>query len=449
MKTRLFSVLMGCLLVVGPSPVWAARDAAFMAPSAAAASSQQDQAVTIEPKSEVDVGETPINVGRRATFFFVNQSGATVEIVSITANGDSNVRAEIVGDDCSKQKKIEPTSRCAVTVETTPTGSGSWTAEVLMTHASAGRIARARVTGKTNSGGSSDKKESGLSLSTKDIKPVDFGDVELGGGKAVRTALMINDSNEPLTILSVEVIAPENGLQKLEQGCASDMDLKIGESCPVTLIWSPDARGAISTDLIIRHSGRLGFAVIPIRGMAKEALNKNGDSTFAKGKNDGKLSDMAPSGKPGMSPTASEMERMIADKMPPISGEALSPPSGRESGHGANVENGSSESFRLIGTVGNRAVLFKPDGTTTIVAAGDEILLDNGKTVKVINVLSRQAEILIGDKKKVLRLESAPLLTNKAAQSRADNNLSSPKKALKENGAPQQEPSIVKLPTAN
>jgi len=452
MKTalRLFAVLFVSLaLLGGADEARAARDAAFLTPGYSSGRlGKSEEAVTVEPKSEIDLGETAVNVSRRATFFFVNMAGSAIDIESITANGDSNVRAEIVGDDCSKEKKILAASRCSVTVEVTPAGSGSWTAEVLMTHKAAGRITRARIAGKT-SGSAVEKRDAGLSLNTKDFKPVDFGDVEVGTGKAVRTALMVNDSSDVITILSVEIIAADNGLQKLDQGCSPDMDLKVGESCPITIVWRPESKSNVSTDLIIRHSGRLGFAVIPIRGTAKEEVTKNGDS-----KEGGSKSVSTPlpaasssSNKIPMSPTADELDRMIQNgKLPKLSEDAL--PSGIAHGGTKSVKASASpviDDYHLIGTVGNRAVIYKPDGTTAIVAIGEEIAVEGGGPIKVINVGAKDIDITYAGKKKSLKLEAASALTQRAAQMKAaDTHQEKTKSGPKQ--APAAEPSSVPLP---
>ena len=252
------------------SGAWA-RDAAFIDPGLSAAGAN-DGAIKVEPKDTIDVGETVLNVAKRTTLFFVNQTNQPVMVEKFAVNGDGNVTTEVTADDCSKQTSIGPLSRCSVEISVTPTSAGPWGVDALMTHNGAGRIAQAKLTGKTTgSTAANEKKETGLALSTKEVSPVNFGDVEVGSGKAVRSALMVNDSTEPITILSIDVIEADNGLQRLEQGCAVDMELKPGESCPVTLVWTPNDPGQISTDLIIRHSGRLGFAVIPIRGNAKGA----------------------------------------------------------------------------------------------------------------------------------------------------------------------------------
>ena len=422
-------MLLAGLMIVYPFETMAARDAAFMSPGAAASLNQvkSDEAISVEPKAEVELGETQVNVGRRATFFFVNQTTSAVEIEGITANGDSNVKAEIVSDDCSKEKKIVASSRCSVTVEATPISSGTWTAELLMTHKAAGRITRARVSGKT-SGTSGDKRETGLSLNTKDFKPVDFGDVEVGSGKAVRTALMVNDSNEVISILSVEIIAADNGLQKLDQGCTPDMDLKMGESCPITMVWKPEVKANVSTDLIIRHSGRLGFAVIPIRGAAKETVLKGADGKEIITKSSAPVGAGGGSSRIPLSPTADELEKMIQNgKIPQLPEDAL-PPGFANAGTGggksskisvAQQPQGSVDGYHLIGTVGNRAVIYKPDGSTAIVAIGEEISVDDTNVMKVTNVSAKEAEVFFAGKKKILKLETVSALTQKAVQAKA------------------------------
>ncbi|MDR3448559.1 MAG: choice-of-anchor D domain-containing protein, partial [Alphaproteobacteria bacterium] len=244
-----------------------ARDAAFIDPGSMG---NGEEAIKVDPKPDIDMGETALNVAKRTSVFFVNQTNVPVKLEKITVNGDSNVTAEITANDCMKQGTIAAGNRCSVEISVTPTSPGTWSVDVQLTHNGAGRLTRAHVTGKTSGSGANDHKETGLSVSSRDIKPVDFGDVDIGSGKIVRSTLMVNDSAEAITLYAIDVIEADNGLQRLDQGCAVDMELAPGASCPVTLLWVPTQAGPISTDLIIRHSGRLGFAVIPIRGVAKD-----------------------------------------------------------------------------------------------------------------------------------------------------------------------------------
>ncbi|MGB9153567.1 MAG: hypothetical protein WCD70_10830 [Alphaproteobacteria bacterium] len=377
-----------------------ARDAAFLDPGAANAG-LGDEAVRVDPKAEIDIGDTVLNVAKRTSIFFVNETNVAVKIEKIAINNDSNVTAEASADDCMKQGSIAPLSRCSVEISTTPTSPGSWSVDVLMTHNGAGRITRARLTGKTSGSGVSKNESTGLSVNAKDTKPVDFGDVTIGDGKIVRSTLMVNDSPDPITIYSIDVIEADNGLQRLDQGCAVDMELAPGASCPVTLLWVPKVNGPISTDLIIRHSGKLGFAVIPIRGMAKggESLA----STTSKPADDGKKGGIP------MPPSEQELDKAMAGKIALVAAEALG-------GSGKSASTGGGDGMlHLIGTVGSQALMLKPSGETIIVPTGGEFNVGE-RTGKLVAVGARSADVVIEGKKKTLVLEAADSLIAKATQ---------------------------------
>lgn len=386
-----------------------ARDAAFLSPGASMG--KNDEAVKIDPKPDIDVGETSVNVAKRASIFFVNQTNMPVKIEKVTISSDSLVTAEQTANDCTKQGSIAPLSRCSVEVSVTPTGSGSWSVDVLMTHDGAGRLTRARLLGKT-SGSGSEGKSTGLAISTKEIKPIDFGVVEVNGGKNVRSTLMINDSAEPISLLSIDVIEASNGLQRLKQGCAPDMELAPGASCPVTLLWEPQQGIPVSTDLIIRHSGKLGFVVIPVRGVAR------GGSENAIAGGGGSASQQRNRVVP-LPPTAQQLEQEVAGRLNAVSEKALEqkgyqPPAAQsESREVSRVA--ADEKICLIGTIGDKAILLMPDGLSKVIATGGTFSLPSG-TGKVISVGLHSADVMIGQKRITLPLEAASSLISAAMQ---------------------------------
>ncbi|MDE1901710.1 MAG: choice-of-anchor D domain-containing protein [Alphaproteobacteria bacterium] len=405
MTRRLVLALAFLSMVAAPVCGAQARDAAFVQPGGGSGAS--DEAVKVDPKPDIDIGETTVGVAKRTSVFFDNESNQTVKIEKVTVNGDANVTAAASADDCSKQGEIAPSSRCSVEVSVTPISPGPWNVDVLMTHNGAGRIARAHLSGKTSGSTAADNKDSGLTVNTKDIKPIDFGDVTVGDGKIVRSTLMVNNSAEPITLYSIDVIEADNGLQRLDQGCAVNMELAPGASCPVTLLWEPKDAGPVSTDLIIRDSGPLGFVVIPIRGKAK------GDKTDVAdkgGKNNGSVPPP---------PSAQELEKAMAGKIAPVSSADLG-----SAAAAASADNGT---LHLIGTVGDRAVLLKPDGDTVVVPAGGEFDL-GAKQAKLLSVNARAATVDIGGKKKQLLLEAAQSLVD-AARKQAQADASSAQNA--------------------
>src|SRR5580692_10421175 len=101
-----------------------ARDAAFLDPGSS--NTNATEAIRVEPKNDVDIGDSALNVARRTTLFFTNQTNAPIHIEKIAINADSNVTAEIANDDCTKQGTLTTGSRCSVEVSITPNSGGTW-----------------------------------------------------------------------------------------------------------------------------------------------------------------------------------------------------------------------------------------------------------------------------------------------------------------------------------
>lgn len=389
-----------------------ARDVAFVEPgSNSGTAGTPEEAFKIEPKNEIDVGDSIVNIVRRETLFFVNQTSTPIKVEKVALSSDSTVTATMVNDDCSKESTIPPLSRCSIEFSLTPTGPGSWGIELLMTHNGPGRITRAKVTGKTGGSDQIEKRDHGLFLSSKDVKPVDFGEVTAGEGKIVRSAVMVNDSPTPITLYSVDVVEADKTLQRLDSGCTADMELKPSESCPVTLVWTPVTHGIVSTDLIIRHSGQAGFAVIPIRGVAKvsdkEANSVSGGSGGVGGGGDGGGRG-GPSGGSGSGVPPPPTPNQVAREVARATGSG-----GR--GDDAEVVSAATGSVHLIGTVGNRAILLRPDGSTVTVQAGDSVDLGDATPAKVESISSNKAILIMNGKSKELSLEAVQQLKDKAA----------------------------------
>ncbi|MBI1274018.1 MAG: hypothetical protein GC131_08040 [Alphaproteobacteria bacterium] len=387
-------MLLAALLL--PSAAFA-RDASFIEPGTSVGKGATNEALVAEPK-EVDTGESVVGVARRITLFFSNQSNTGVTIRDMTVNGDGNVTTEITSDDCKKVGKIPAFTRCAVVMSITPSSPGPWTVEILVTHDGLGRIARATVNGMTlGERKESQEKKMGLALNNQKTDPIDFGEVEIGVGKPVRSALIYNDSNEDITIISIDLIAASNGLARLNQGCEVDMTLRPGESCPITLQWTPFRRNTISTDLIVRHSGRVGFMVVQVRG-------KTTGEAMAGAEGEGAEGNMTRiPGLPPPPPSAAELGNLM-NNVPPVNAGALSgPPPMASQSSSAPVH----ADIYLVGTVGKRAILQRGGGATKVVAEGSEGNV-GGVSVRVISVNPRAASVEMNGETHELKLGGSP-----------------------------------------
>lgn len=360
------------LLLLLVTPAALARDAAFIEPGTATGKGSSNEALVADPKI-FEAGESTVGIGRRVSLFFVNVGVAPLTLDDVSVTGDGNVTVQHEDGDCRSGTKVASASRCTVALNVTPTSAGGWSVEILARHDGVGRIARALVKGKAVQDAKSATRGEGLNLSSRDIKPLEFGDVAIGGAPAVRTVLMVNDSPEPLVIKAIDLIMVDEQLERLLTGCATDLELKPDASCPITLKWKPHAKGNIATDLIIRHTGKTGFTVIPVRGQALGALD---------GMND--MSNQTPTGpmhSPIIPPSPSEVEQLAGALPPAVQ-------------HQTRPIARAPRDFQLflIGVVGRRAILQR-EGVTRSVDIGGTVDIA-GASVKLLSLTEREARVL-------------------------------------------------------
>lgn len=423
-----------------------ARNASFVEPGSGASKVTGSEILTADPK-QYDAGESVVGVARRVTLFFANTGGPPVVISEVNAVGDGNVVVQLDGEDCKKNGKLASAGRCSVTLAVTPTSAGPWSAEILAIHDGPGRIARAMVSGKAVNDAKTAARGDGLNINNKESRPVDFGDVDVTTDIAVRTALMINDSPNDIKLLSIDLVVEDKGLEKLKDGCEIDQVLKPGESCPITLRWQPPGKGSIATDLIVRHTGKIGFTVIPIRGHAVGRAAESETAETGAQPDMGRLAKLPVAG--AALPSAEEIEA-VATKLPPVT------PLKQESQpkEEPRAETGDSSVY-FIGQVGNRAILQRR-GLTKVVALEGEAEFD-GTVVHLVSVNGRNAKIRVNGALKEIQLQSSgyrPLPSVKQEQKPPQNiaatssnsQSSSGKQGVDVNGTPGQPATIISGP---
>jgi hypothetical protein len=420
------------------SPAFAARNASFLNPNDAgktgdaAKNSIMANTLVADPAT-VDAGETLVNVARRITVFFFNGFRIPVDVQGLTLNADGNVRSKVLSDDCAQLKKIPTQDRCAIALEVTPSSPGPWSVELLVTHSGQGRIARAEVTGSTL--GKADERSEGLAISKKISAPLDFGTVKVNEEKAARTLLIENDSTEPLVISSIDLISVADGdLSLRKSGCKEGDHLKPGESCPVTVMWEPHERGNVATDLILRHSGNLGFVVVPIRGIAAApAIDDKGGGGGNSGGSSGGSGRVTGSPAPVLSSDSSSPKPVIvpmpaavlAEKLPSISADSL-----RNSK--IPLPMAPAPDLVLIGTVGGRAILSDANNQTYMVALGEKTVI-NGAEAELLQLDPTRAVIHYQNLRLELTLRRAPTIAtvkDTALNVSADSGPSAPPPSL-------------------
>lgn len=507
--TRKYSFMILAMLL-SFAPMWLAgdaaaqvRNAAFANPNSVASKPGDGKSATgsntvVADPGTIDAGETLVNVARRVTVFFYNGFRSPVQMNDLTLNADGNVRGKVMTDDCKTIKTLPVGDKCSVALEITPSSPGPWTVELLLNHSGMGRIARAEVTGSTL--GKADEKAEGLAISKKIAATLDFGSVAVNEERSVRTMLIENDSAAPLIVSSIDLIATEDeGLAIRKGGCKEGDELKAGESCPITVMWEPRNKGNIATDLIVRHSGNLGFVVVPIRGngtmpdesktadagdgkagkstgneksksrpsstaSSSQASRSSGESAQAKANTNGPSLDALPlPSKPQDTPSAQQ----VANTMPPISSSSVLPKASdkmaktdkklpaksaplEEPQQDASTDEAQNSApppeIVLIGTVGGRAILGDVDEQTYMVGLGEKTII-GGEDVELLQLDPTRAVVNVSGQRLSLSLRRAQTFMQKKAEkgsaASSKDSPSAPSDRKKETSSRDPEPKVA------
>lgn len=453
MRKRVFLLCMAALaLAIASAPAHAqSRNASFVNPntisqkSADGKNASTANTVVADPAS-IDAGETLVNVARRITVFFFNGFRNPVQINELTLNADGNVRSKVITDDCKGLKTLPVQDKCSVALEITPSSPGPWSVELLLNHSGTGRIARAEVNGTTL--GKADEKSEGLAISKKIAAPLDFGTVIVNEEKAARTMLIENDSTVPLLISSIDLIAAEDeGLTVRKMGCKEGDELKPSESCPITVMWEPTFRGNVATDLIVRHSGNLGFVVVPIRGAGSDSRTGKEDdvadikSSPEKSKRSSSSSLLMPGGPGKQLQLHSSQPSLDALPLPkstlkmdgsdegvtPLKSSAIlprKPPSVEDMTQAEPAPAVSAPEIVLIGTVGGRAILGDSQDQPYMVGLGEKVSI-GGTDVELLQLDPTRAVIMAAGKRMNLTLRNKQTIQPKSAEKSDDEKDSS------------------------
>jgi hypothetical protein len=240
--------------------------------------------------------------------------------------------------------------------------------------------------------------------------------------------LIENDSTAPLIISSIDLIASDReGLSVRKTGCREGDELKPGESCPITVLWQPSEHGNIATDLIVRHSGNLGFVIVPIRGQGTKAADKDdGDSRGGGSRASGMMprgpSSTAIASLPGMDtlplPGADDdAPPVISGSLMPMKSSALKAAPARKDP--PRVSDMVKEEKReiiipkilLIGTVGGRAILGDTQDQTYMVGLGEKTSI-GGLDVELVQLEPTHAVIVVADKRISLSLRNSQTIVH-------------------------------------
>ncbi len=224
--------------------------------------------------SELDFGELVESRSQVKAIVLRNKTSETINIDAIDVEAGSQ-SGYSVNSNC---KELKTGAACVVSVTWTPAQKGPSTGTLIVRHDGPTEISTIELNG------SYDPAEAeaatifpqaipgkGLLVSSKDT--IDFG-TGISQSSSISVSL-VNAGDVPLTLTGLRMTNKENGVRIENSGCRRGMVLAPLEACPLTLTWEPVREGAIVDDVQISHTGARGVLVMPLRGNAARAINKD------------------------------------------------------------------------------------------------------------------------------------------------------------------------------
>lgn len=204
---------------------------------------------------QITVGATAYVVAR-----FKNPGTSPVNVTGINLYPSSTVTAKVNLNKCA-EAPLPPEAECAITVEVTGIQAGAWRVEVLVDHDGRTRLATAALTGQIDS---SNKPQDDVVKADLEAVPaaLDFGSVT--GGVAVKSVLLRNRTQDPLTIKNIAMDVPEQMGFTYKPVCPQS--LQPGEACSVIVTWSPLTKGDAQGLLNVSHSARSSLTQVEVKG---------------------------------------------------------------------------------------------------------------------------------------------------------------------------------------
>lgn len=194
-----------------------------------------------------------------------------VKKVSIQAASQSGYS---LSTDC---EKLDVGQACVTTVTWSPVSKGKSDGVLIAEHDGPTRVASVNLKGSYDP--EAVEKASifpeavpGEGLLVSSQEELNFGTIT---NEASMTVSLVNVGERDLRINDLSLGSSDKGLTVTGSGCKVGQTLKPVEACALTVNWSPVRAGEILEDVKVTHNGARGVLVLPIRGTADSAINKD------------------------------------------------------------------------------------------------------------------------------------------------------------------------------
>jgi hypothetical protein len=298
-----------------------------------------------------------------------------------------------VKENCGK---LQTGQACAVSVTWSPLQKGQVAGTLVVAHTGATGVVTADLDGTytpTDSAAAKIFPEAvpGMGLLISSEEEVDFGtNVEQS---VSRTVSLVNTGDVPLTLTGLRMANTDNGVRIERRGCMPGTVLGPIEACPLTVTWEPVREGTLFDDVQISHDGARGVLLMPMRGTATKAVNRNSKAIVV-GDDYG-----------------AEFMRNIKPLSVTDVGGAIDPSIGSGSGKSSSASGqrqadvrGALEGYTITSYSSNRAIVSGPGGSRVVFDKERTVI---GGVLWEVKLLQSSVEFTNGKQKVILLFDNS------------------------------------------
>lgn len=253
----MFARLLVSALLLGAMAVPAMAQTAFDDPMSTSAGSG-GALVAVEPS--VAVGNVALGSTAQAIMRFRNDAGQPITFGEINIYPSSNVSVTIGMNQCT-EAPLQFGGECAIVLAVKALKAGEFQAQMLIQHSGRSKLITAGVTGTVAAAETADGE---LSANEIQATPSSLDFTTITASRPVlRTVQLRNTTSDPLTINNVTFDSPQKNGFDVRSECN---ELAAGQSCLVSVVWSPLLPGPTSGFIVVDHSGTSKITNIPVSG---------------------------------------------------------------------------------------------------------------------------------------------------------------------------------------
>jgi len=223
---------------------------------------------------EIDFGTLNESSSQARAVILRNKTSKPLEIESIDVEAGLQAGYSI-NSNC---KTLATGAACVASIMWNPQKKGLSTGTVIIKHNGSTEITTVDLEGQYDPTEATVAEVFPEAVPGKGLLISSQEEVDFGSGVAQSSSIttsLVNVGDMPLTLTDIRMANAENGVRSEKSGCAAGAVLAPLEACPLTMTWEPVREGNIVDDIQISHTGARGILVLPIRGAASRAINKD------------------------------------------------------------------------------------------------------------------------------------------------------------------------------